>query len=92
MTIDERKPPHPGTILLEEFMKPKGVTQTKLAKLTGIWLSTINLIIHGKRSITPHTAIKLGAVFDMSPKYWLNLQMKLDVWDELHRMELVREQ
>lgn len=84
MNITERKPFTPGEILLEEFMKPYGLNQTKLAELTGITRRRINEIIKGKRSITTDTALRFAKIFNMSPEYWLNLQTKIDLWNALN--------
>jgi len=84
MNITKRKPYTPGEILLEEFMRPYGLTQVNLAERIGVARRRINEIIKGKRAISPDTAIRLGKLFRMSPEYWLNLQMKIDLWKELY--------
>jgi len=84
MNITKRKPHTPGEILLEEFMRPHGLTQTQLAEHIGVTRRRINEIIKGKRALSPDTAIRLGKLFKMSPEYWLNLQMKIDLWNELY--------
>jgi antitoxin HigA-1 len=84
MNITKRKPFTPGEILLEEFMQPYNITQADLALRIDVARRRINEIIKGKRAITPDTAIRLGKLFKMSPEYWLNLQMKLDLWREVH--------
>ena len=85
MNITKRKPCTPGEILLEEFMQPYNLTQTKLAELTGITRRRINEIIKGKRAITPDTALRFAKLFNVSPDYWLNLQIKINLWIELHK-------
>jgi addiction module HigA family antidote len=85
MNLTKRKPFTPGEILLEEFMQPYHLTQTKLAKLTGITRRRINEIIKGKRTVTPDTALRFAKLFNISPDYWLNLQTKIDLWMELHK-------
>lgn len=67
-------PIHPGEILKEEFLEPLGVSQYRLAKDTGVSPRRINEIVHGRRSITPDTALRLARFFGMSPEFWLNLQ------------------
>lgn len=84
MNITKRKPFTPGEILVEEFMKPYDLTQGQLAEKIGVERRRINEIINGKRSITSDTAIRLGRFFGMAPEYWLNLQMKIALWEELH--------
>lgn len=87
MNITIRKPFTPGEILYEEFMIPHGLSQVKLAELIGVDRRRVNQIIKGKRVITPDTAIRLGKLFSMTPQFWLNLQLKLDLWENLHSLE-----
>ncbi len=72
-------PIHPGEILLEEFLKPMGLSQYRLAKDINVSPRRINEIVHGKRSITADTALRLGRFFCMSPQFWLNLQSRFDL-------------
>ncbi len=88
MNMTQRKPFSPGEILLEEFMQPYKLTQEKLAKLIHVTRRRINEIVKGKRSITPDTALRLGKLFNMSSEYWLNLQMKYDLWQAMHKEEI----
>jgi addiction module HigA family antidote len=69
-------PIHPGEILMEEFLKPLGVTQYKLAKDIHVPARRINEIVHGKRSITADTALRLSRYFNLSERFWLNLQAR----------------
>lgn len=69
----------PGTILWEEFMEPLGVSQNQMARDLDITVGRINDIIHGKRSITADTAIRLSKYFGTSPEFWLNLQADFDL-------------
>ncbi|MGV3663918.1 MAG: HigA family addiction module antitoxin [Prosthecobacter sp.] len=71
--------PHPGEMLLLEFLEPAGVTQYRLAQATGISISRINDLVKGRRSITPDMAIRLGAAFKVGPEIWLNLQHSYDM-------------
>jgi len=91
MNITERKPFTPGEILQEEFMQPYGLTQDRLAQHLHVTRRRINEIVNGKRSITPDTALKLAKLFGMSPDYWLNLQIKLDLWIQLHDKKTIHE-
>ena len=84
MNSNKRKPFTPGEILDEEFLKPYGLTQGRLAEMIGVERRRINEIVKGRRKITPDTAMRLGQVFSMSPEYWLNLQQKRDLWQILH--------
>lgn len=70
---------HPGKILLEEFMIPMGVSQNKLALDIHVPAPRINAIVHGKRSITADTALRLGAYFGVEPQFWMNLQTNYDI-------------
>jgi addiction module HigA family antidote len=70
---------HPGEILKEEFLEPMGISQYRLAKDISVPPRRINEIVHGKRSITADTALRLGRYFGMSPQFWLNLQTRYDL-------------
>ncbi len=70
---------HPGEILIEEFLKPMGISQYRLAKDISVPPRRINEIVHGKRSISADTALRLGRIFGISPQFWLNLQTRFDL-------------
>lgn len=72
-------PVSPGEILMEEFLTPMGITQNRLALDIRVPPRRINEIIQGKRRITPDTALRLARYFDMSPQFWLGLQMDFDL-------------
>jgi addiction module HigA family antidote len=72
-------PIHPAEVLLEEFLKPKGISQYRLAKDISVPPRRINEIVHGKRSISADTALRLGRFFGISPQFWLNLQNRFDL-------------
>lgn len=72
-------PIHPGEILLEDFMKPLGISINKLAREIGVPPGRISSIVNGKRSITADTALRLGTYFNVSPEIWLNLQADYDL-------------
>jgi addiction module HigA family antidote len=72
-------PIHPGEILMEEFLKPLGISQYKLAKDINVPARRINEIVHGKRSITADTALRLSRYFNLSERFWLNLQARYDL-------------
>ena len=77
---DEKLPPvHPGEVLFEDFMKPLGLSQYKVAKDIGVPPRRINEIVHGKRAITADTALRLGRYFQTSPEVWLGLQVRYDL-------------
>ena len=72
-------PIHPGEILLEEFLEPMNISQYRLAKDIGVPPRRINEIVHGKRAITPDTALRLSRYFGLSERFWLNLQSRYDL-------------
>jgi addiction module HigA family antidote len=75
-----RSPTHPGEMLLEEFLKPMGITQRELANAISVPYQRINEIINGKRGITPSTALRLGKAFGVSADFWMNLQLRRDLY------------
>ena len=75
-----RPPTHPGEMLLEEFLKPLGVSQSALAIRLGVSFPRLNEIIRGRRSVTPDTALRLARVVGMSAEFWLGLQQDWDLW------------
>ena len=85
--MKKKLPPiHPGEILLEEFLKPLGLSQYRLAKDIHVPARRINEIVHGARSISANTALRLARYFQTSPHFWMNLQMHYDVECELDRL------
>jgi antitoxin HigA-1 len=90
-----RQPTHPGEMLLEEFLKPLGITQSAFAVRLGVSFPRLNELIHAKRSVTPDTALRLAQVTGMSADFWLGLQQDWDLWhalrseaaDEISRLE-----
>lgn len=80
-------PIHPGEILLEEFLKPLAISQYRLAKDISVPARRINEIVHGKRAITPDTALRLSRFFGMSERFWLNLQARYDLEVEKDRLK-----
>jgi addiction module HigA family antidote len=84
---EEKLPPiHPGEILLEEFLEPMGLSQYRLAKDITVSPRRINEIVHGKRSISPDTALRLSRYFGLSERFWLNLQTRYDLEVEKDRL------
>jgi addiction module HigA family antidote len=77
-------PTHPGEMLLEEFLRPIGMSQTELAAKIGVSYPRINELIHGKRGITPDTALCLEQLFGMEAQFWLNLQLAWDLYHLIH--------
>jgi addiction module HigA family antidote len=72
-------PVHPGEVLLEEFLKPLGLSQHRLALDIGVDPRRINEIVLGKRSVTANTALRLARYFETSPEFWLGLQAQYDL-------------
>ena len=79
MTEKTHPPIHPGEILLEEFLEPLGISQYRLAKEIHVPPRRINEIIHGKRGISPDTALRLSRFLGTSERFWLNLQTRYDI-------------
>ena len=75
-----RAPTHPGEMLLEEFLKPMGITQRDLANAINVPYQRINEIINGRRGITPSTALRLAKVFGVSSDFWMNIQLRWDLY------------
>ncbi len=84
---NEKIPPvHPGEILMEEFLKPMGLSQNRLANDIGVPPRRINEIVQGKRRVTADTALRLARYYGMSPQFWLGLQMDYDLDVEEDRL------
>jgi len=88
-----RSPTHPGEMLLEEFLKPMGVTQKQLSVAIRVPFQRVNELVNGKRGITPSTALRLSRFFGNTPDFWMNLQQRWDLYwvkskesDELERI------
>jgi addiction module HigA family antidote len=79
-------PIHPGEILMEEFLEPLGISQYRLAKDISVPPPRINEIVHGKRSITADTALRLARFFGTTERFWLNLQVRYDLEVEKDRL------
>ena len=75
-----RAPVHPGEILLEEFLKPLGLTQRELADGIGAPYQRVNELVNGKRGITADTALRLAAFFGTSPRLWMSMQTESDLY------------
>lgn len=75
-----RAPTHPGEMLLTEFLEPMGISQKTLADAIHVPYQRVNEIINKKRGITPATALRLAKYFGMSADFWLNLQIRWDLY------------
>jgi len=87
MVPRNRKPTHPGEILLEEFLKPTGMSQVELAKKMGVPVQRVNMLINGKRDMTAETAILLSRVLKTSSEFWMNLQVTYDLYEAQRAMD-----
>ena len=87
MIPKNRRPSHPGEILLELYLKPKGMSQLELARRMGVPIQRVNTLINGKRDMSPETAILLSKVLKTSSQYWMNLQMNCDLYDAQRRLD-----
>ena len=79
MAKEKLMPVHPGEILLEEFLKPLGISQYRVSKDIGVQARRINEIVHGKRAVTADTALRLARYFGTSEGFWMNLQSHYDL-------------
>lgn len=86
MSAKKLPPVHPGEVLLEEFLEPMEISQYRLAKDISVPPRRINEIVHGKRSITADTALRLSRYFGTSERFWLNLQTGYDLEVERDRL------
>ncbi|MDX1736888.1 MAG: HigA family addiction module antitoxin [Alphaproteobacteria bacterium] len=75
-----RAPTHPGEMLLEEFLNPMGLTQRDLAEAINVPYQRVNEIINGRRGITPSTALRLAKFFGLSPDFWMNIQLRWELY------------
>ena len=76
----DREPTHPGEMLKEEFLIPMEITQRELADRINVPYQRINELINGKRGVTPSTALRLAKYFGTSPGFWMNLQLRWDLY------------
>ena len=79
MNPKKSPPVHPGEVLLEDFLKPLGMSQYRLAQSMNVYPRKINEIVQGKRAVTADTALRLARFFDTTPEVWMNLQALYDL-------------
>jgi antitoxin HigA-1 len=77
----KRRPPHPGEMLREDFLPDCGLTVSGLASANGVSRQSVNELLRGRRAVSPEMALRLGKLFGNSPKFWLNAQRAVDLWD-----------
>ena len=87
MVPKNRKPSHPGEILLEEFLKPLEMSQVALAEKMGVPIQRVNTLINGKRDMTAMTAVLLARVLKTSSEFWMNLQVACDLYEAQKSLE-----
>jgi addiction module HigA family antidote len=87
----DRPPTPPGEMLLEEFIKPLGLTQAELAERIGVSYVRLNEIVNGRRGITPSTALRLAKALGTTPDFWLNSQLAVDLYRVSHDEEELRQ-
>jgi antitoxin HigA-1 len=80
---ENRRPTHPGEMLIEEFLKPLAISQKDFAKQIGVSYVRLNSLIRGHRGVTPDTALRLAAATRMPADFWLDLQTRWDLWHAL---------
>ena len=76
----DREPTHPGEMLLKEFLLPLGITQRELADAIRAPYQRVNEIVRGRRGVSPSTALRLSKFFGVSPGFWMNLQLRWDLY------------
>jgi addiction module HigA family antidote len=86
-----RAPTSPGEMLLEEFLKPLGMTQVELAERIRVPYVRVNELVNGKRCVTPSTALRLSKAFGTSPEFWLNGQLALDLYRAINDKVEIKE-
>ena len=86
----KRRPTPPGEMLLEEFLRPAGITQVDLAARMGVPIQRVNGVISGRRAVTAETAILISRALGTTPALWLNLQIAVDLWDAEHKLGRAR--
>src|SRR5271169_5823965 len=84
MLMTRRKPASVGEILVEEFMRPMGLTQAALAQAMGVPRKHVNELCNERRAVTARTALILARVFGNSPEFWLDVQRRRDLWEAMH--------
>lgn len=82
-----RAPTHPGEMLLDELLEPLGMSQTELARRMGVPFQRVNGLVNGRRGVTADTALRLSRVFGTTPGFWMNHQLR---WDLYHAEQAVR--
>lgn len=85
----DREPTHPGEMLREEFLLPMGITQQQLADGIHVPFQRINELVNGKRGVTPSTSLRLAKFFGVSEDFWMNLQIRWDLYRAKKKEEAI---
>jgi antitoxin HigA-1 len=83
--MSTRRPTHPGEVLLEDVMKPLGITITEAARDLGVSRKTLSEIVNGRCALSPEIAVRIGKATNTSPESWLAMQNKLDLWKVMQK-------
>jgi antitoxin HigA-1 len=83
--MHSRKPTHPGEVLLEDVIKPLGITITEAARDLGISRKTLSEVVNGRCALSPELAVRVGKATNTSPESWLAMQTKLDLWNAMQK-------
>ncbi len=83
--MNRRKPTHPGKVLLEDVMKPLGITVTEAAKNLGVSRKTLSEIVNGRCTLSPEVAVRIGKATRTSPESWLAMQTRLNLWAAMQK-------
>jgi addiction module HigA family antidote len=88
----DREPTHPGEMLLHEFLKPMGISQQELARDIKVPYQRVNELVNRRRGVTPATALRLSRLFGNSPDFWMNLQLRWDLYRaQLKEAEILKQ-
>ncbi len=90
MIPTNRPPTPPGEVLLEEFLRPLGITQVEAAQRMSIPLNRLIEVIRGRRSLTARTALRLAQLLDTTPEFWMNLQVASDLYQAKRELDRAR--
>lgn len=83
--MNQRKPTHPGEVLLEDVIKPLGLTITEAAEKLGVTRKTLSELVNTRSALSPEMALRISKATDTSPESWLRMQVKLDLWKALKK-------
>lgn len=82
----QRRPRHPGDILMHLFLEPRGITITRFAEATGLTRKHVSYVVHGRADISAESAVRFAMVLGTTPQFWINLQTAVQVWDAQQKL------